>query len=57
MPGPNRAKVGPAGQALAHFQIPLFQRVKEGRCTWYPMPKVGVATKLGRLATLAGRLA
>jgi hypothetical protein len=53
-PGPNRAKVGPAGQVLVPFQIPLCQRVKEDWCTGYPLPKVGVAMKLGRPATLAG---
>jgi hypothetical protein len=35
----------------------LCQRVKEGWCMGHPMPKVGAARKLGRLATLAGRLA
>jgi hypothetical protein len=44
-----------AGQVLASFQILLCQRVKEGQCMGYPMPKVGAATKHGHLATLAGR--
>jgi hypothetical protein len=39
---------------LAPFQILFCQRVKEGRCTENPMPKVGAAMKLGRSATLAG---
>jgi hypothetical protein len=30
----------PAGQVLAPFQFLLCQRVKEGQCTGYPMPKV-----------------
>jgi hypothetical protein len=47
----------PANQVLAPFQIMFCQCVKEGRCTGYPMPKVGAATKLGRLATLASQLA
>jgi hypothetical protein len=62
--GPTELKWGrpapppwPAGQVQAPFQIPLCQRVKEGRCTGYSMPKVGAAKKLGRPATLAGRLA
>jgi hypothetical protein len=42
-----------ARQVLVPFQILLCQRVKEGRCMRYPMPKVGKAMKLGRLATLA----
>jgi hypothetical protein len=61
-PGPTKPKWArsapphwPAGQVLAPFQIPLCQRVKEGRCTGYPMPKVGAAMKLGRPATLASR--
>jgi hypothetical protein len=40
-PGPNRAKVGLASQVLAPFQFPLCQRVKEGQCKGYLMPKVG----------------
>jgi hypothetical protein len=56
--GPTEQKWGrPVGQVLVPFQIPLCQRVKESRYTGYPMPKVGVAAKLGRLATLAGQLA
>jgi hypothetical protein len=43
-----------AAQVLASFQTLLCQHVKEGRCTGYPMPKVGAAKKLGRSATLAG---
>jgi hypothetical protein len=46
--GPTELKWGrpgpppwPAGQVLAPFQFPLCQRVMEGRCTGYPMPKVG----------------
>jgi hypothetical protein len=42
---------------LAPFQIPLCQHVKEGRCTEYPMPKVGAAMQLCRLATLASQSA
>jgi hypothetical protein len=45
-----------AGQVLAPFQILLCQRVMEGRCMRYPMPKVSAAMKLGRLDTLAGRM-
>jgi hypothetical protein len=57
-PGPTEPKWHwPASQVLAPFQIPLCQCVKEGRCTGYPMPKVGVVTKLGCPATLAGRAA
>jgi hypothetical protein len=57
--GPTKPKSGrsapppwPAGQVLAPFQILLCQRVKEGQCTGYPMPKVGADTKLGCLAGL-----
>jgi hypothetical protein len=39
-----------ADQVLVPFQILIFQRVKEGRCTGYPMPKVGASMKLGRPA-------
>jgi hypothetical protein len=46
--------VGPVGQVLVPFQISLYQRIKEGRCTGYPMPKIGAALKLCRPATLAG---
>jgi hypothetical protein len=60
--GPNREKLGwpapppsLADQLSAPFQIPLCQRVKEGRCMEYPMPKVGAAMKLGRPTNLAGR--
>jgi hypothetical protein len=45
----------PVGQLLAHFQTLLCQRAKEGWCTGHPMPKVGVAWKRGRPATLAGQ--
>jgi hypothetical protein len=55
--GPNRAKVGPAGQVLVPFKILLCQHVKEGQCMGYPMPKVSVATKHGRPATIDGRAA
>jgi hypothetical protein len=51
--GPTKPKWGqpapppwPGGQVLVHFQIPVCQHVKEGQCTGYPMPKVGVAMKL-----------
>jgi hypothetical protein len=30
----------PAGQVLVPFKFSLCQRVKEGRCMGYPMPKV-----------------
>jgi hypothetical protein len=47
-PGPTEPKWDrpapppwPAGQVLAPFQFSLGQRVKEGRCMGYPMPKVG----------------
>jgi hypothetical protein len=60
-PGPTEPKWGQpapplwlAGQVLVPFQIPLCQRVKEGRCMGYPMLKVGAAIKLGHPATLAG---
>jgi hypothetical protein len=56
-PGPTEPKWGPADQVLAPFQIPLCQRVKEGRCTGYQMPKVDATMKLGCPATLAGGLA
>jgi hypothetical protein len=67
-PGPTEPKWGwsalapcpalaswPAGQVLAPFQILLCQCVNEGRCTGYPMPKVGASTKLGHPATLASQ--
>jgi hypothetical protein len=47
-PGPTEPKWGrPAGQVFAPFKILFCQCVKEGRCTEYPMPKVGAGMKLG----------
>jgi hypothetical protein len=47
-PSPTKPKWGrlaphpwPASQVLVPFQFLLCQRVKEGRCTGYPMPKAG----------------
>jgi hypothetical protein len=55
--GPSELKWGrpapprwPAGQVLAPFQFRLCQRVKEGRCMGYPMPKSVEAELGGRLA-------
>jgi hypothetical protein len=45
--GPTKPKWGRpapppwlAGQVLVPFQFLLYQHVKEGRCTGYPMPKI-----------------
>jgi hypothetical protein len=53
-PGPTEPKWGrlappawPTDQVLVHFQILLYQCVKEGQCMGYPMPNVGAAEKLG----------
>jgi hypothetical protein len=51
----QQSQSGAGRHVLVPFQTPLCQRVKEGRCTGHPMPKVGAARKLGCQTTLAGQ--